>query len=184
MGDSELIHMASNLKISENNMCEGCVFKLYAKPEDVVTFGIGNTNGDFIFVLPSYDFKAKAGYHTLLTYLQECYKDITGVSLFEDVYVTRLVKCSYQSEHSLYNNAIKTCHKYLNSEFKRLDIKRVVFFGTAYDDYITAAPYNYTISNIKNISTHISPGVIYYGGDDARKDFTNSLRAIIKLDYY
>ena len=182
--EEQIEHIKSNIIISESNMCRGCAYSVYAKSSDTVTFGTGNIYGDFIFVLPAYDFKTKVGYNTLLTYLRECYRNITGKDVLEDVYVTRLVKCNYYSEHNLYESAVNTCYKYLNNEFARIKINNIIFFGSAYDDYIGANNTNHRFGPNRIVNKVISPGIIYYGGDSARKDFEDNLRVAINTNYY
>jgi len=176
-------HLATGIKIKTAPYCQNCVYRIYATEEQTVTLGTGNIHSNFIFVLPTYDLKSKVGYDNLLSLLADTYHNIVGRSIFEDIYITRLVKCSNKAEHNIYESAVSCCDKYLIYEMTRLTGKHVVFFGSSYDDY-----YN---NNCATVGTHpqfktihklYSPAVMFYDNDKLKQKFIDDLTNILSYN--
>jgi len=177
-------HMVTKIMIKTNAACKDCPYRIYAKDDEVVTLGVGNINSDFIFILPTYDIKAKIGYDTVLSMLALWYEQTYGKNIFDDIYITRLVKCSKNTGHDLYQSCIQPCSTFLAYELNKLGARTVVFFGSAYDDYIARAD---TVGHVipkKNIFKSYSPSVLYYKKPDIIKKFYNNINSILNPDYH
>lgn len=172
-------HIKTNIDIKCSKTCQNCPYRMYAKDNDKVTFGTGSIFSNVIFVLPTYDVKSKIGYDSIISLLADAYKVEMGNSMFDEVYITRLVKCSNFSHHDLYQSAISPCSEFLIYELTRLHAKHVVFFGSAYDDYIanndTVGMY---IPN-KIIHKAYSPAVLYYDNPVTRNNLFNQIKSVI-----
>ena len=176
-------HIKTKYSIKGGAICSKCPFKLYTK-NDTVSFGIGNIYSNFIFILPSYDINAKIGYNTILSILQEQYKEITNEELFEKVYVTRIVKCYENTAYSIIDDSIKHCNIFLQYELSKLKAKNVVFFGNTYD-YIVSLN-NPTINTILHYKTShkvYSPAVMYYDHYENQQTFIKQLKESIRNDF-
>jgi len=171
-------HMGTKIKIKANDVCSNCVYKLYAKDEETVTLGIGNIHSNFIFILPSYDPKSKLGYVNLLTILKDAYSDVFNRDIFNDVYVTRLVKCSKNTTFNLYESAISPCSHYLTYEVNRLVAKHIIFFGSTFDDYQNNNTVAMYLHN-KYVYKAYSPAVLLYDNIIVKDKFFNELKTIL-----
>lgn len=180
--DKELAieHICSNKLISQSIDCSDCPLRIYAKHTDKVVLGVGNIYADYIFVLPTYDVYAKIGYTTMLTMLESKYKEITGNELFENVYVTRLIKCYNNTEYNVYSQSIKSCKQYLNYELERINAKTVVFFGNTYIDYSSNAIDKQYKGAYKKIYQCYSPGIFFYDNKDLANSFIQQLKEAIQ----
>lgn len=171
-------HINSNLRIQLMQCCNGCPFKIYAKENETIVYGVGNTFSDIIFVLPTYDVNAKVGYNTLVNLLKEQYKNITNNKLFENSYVTRIIKCYNKTDFDLEIQAIKHCYTNLAYEISRIKPKKVIVLTKDYKyiiDYFKILFGNNT--NIKFYQTY-NIGVLYY--DNKYKDkFIKQLKEIL-----
>lgn len=178
-GSAEFPHMRTTILIKTCSTCSECPFKVYSEEKDNVILGTGNIHGNNIFVLPTYDYKAKEGYTTLLSLLVDFYDKEIGQNLFEDVYVTRLVKCNHRSEHELYNDAIGPCLKFLQYEINKLGARNVVFFGQTYDEYIANSDTVGRYIPFKNIHKAYSPAVLFYDNPKIIAEFTKQINEAI-----
>jgi len=176
-------HMNTKIIIKNHNTCATCPYRIYAKDNETVTLGIGNINSDFIFILPTYDFKAKIGYDSILELLSVEYEKAMGKSVFDDAYITRLVKCHKSTTHNLYESCITNCSTFLFYELNKLDARNVVFFGSAYDDYISKANIVGHNIPIKKVFKSHSPGVLYYNNLSLTTKFFTNLNNIINPPY-
>lgn len=172
-------HMNTNIRITNNKVCHICPYRLYANDKDLVTLGTGNIHSNFIFILPTYDTKAKLGYSNLLSLLHKSYYDIVGRSIFEDSYITRLVKCNKTKEYDLYTSAIGPCSNYLIYEINRLNAKNIVFFGSSYEDYISNSSTVGMNIPFKNIHKLYSPAVLLYDNSKIKEKFMTDLTTIV-----
>ena len=175
-------HIITGIKISISKVCDKCPYKIYSTPEETVAFGIGNIYSNFIFILPTYNHRAKINGETSLTLLNKTYNEITGKNMFEEVYTTRLVKCSKNTDHSLYQSSIGPCSNFLIYEINKLDGKHVVFFGSAYDDYINNS--SMVGMNIPHKIIHkiYSPDILHYDNSKIKETFINNLTKILSYD--
>lgn len=172
-------HMKTSINIKSSNVCRSCPYRMYVDNDEVVTLGTGNIHSNFIFILPTYDTIDKFGYSNLLSMLSMLYEEITGKNLFDDVYITRLVKCSKNNEHNIYNSAISPCSHYLTYELNRLTAKHVVFFGSAYEDYEnTKDTVGMYIAN-KQVHKVYSPGILYYNNPNLKDKLIKDLTFIL-----
>lgn len=171
-------HIETKIKIKDTNYCGKCPYRIYAKDGECVTLGVGTIYSNFIFVLPTYDTKAKIGYDTLLTLLFDAYKLITGQNMYEEVYVTRLVKCDNNTGHSIYYSAIGPCSQYLRYEVEKINAKHIIFCGSAYTDYINSSDVVGTVILNKAVYDVFSPAVMLYDGKNKDK-FINDLGLIL-----
>lgn len=174
-------HIATKISIKTANACSVCPHKIYCDEGDTVTMGIGNIHSNFIFILPTYDIKTKLGYNNILSLLADAYNKIKGKSLFEDIYVTRLVKCSQHNAHNIYNSSIAPCSNYLSYEINKLYGKHIVFFGSSYEDYNANGGVKIYTHN-RFIHKLYSPAVLYYDNPVIKKKFLDDLSVI--LNYY
>lgn len=160
-------HYTTNLNINSINVCSKCPLRIYADKDDKIILGVGNIITDTILVLPSYDVKAKIGYTTMLKILQDVYKDIKGIELLEDCYVTRSIKCLNKTDFNLEVIAIKSCITNLLYEIGRIAPRKIIIFDRILHDF--------TYNNI-TIKTVISPGVMYYDNDNLKEIFMEQLK--------
>lgn len=172
-------HIDTNIKINTNSVCEVCPYRIFADNDERVTLGVGNIQSNFVFVLPTYDIKSHNHYSGLISQLKEIYKDITGKELFENIYTTRLVKCSNKNEHNIYSTAIAPCSSYFSYEMNNLPAKHIVFFGSTYEDYNNNKDTVALYLNNKYVYKVYSPGVIYYDNDTLKTKLYNDLRSIL-----
>lgn len=175
-------HIHTGIKIYQSITCSNCPYRLYHNEKDTVTMGIGNINSNFIFVLPTYDTRAKVGSETTLTLLIKAYNEITGKDIFEEIYITRLVKCYKNVDHNLYKLSITPCSNYLVYEFNRLMGKNVVFFGSTYEDYINNSDTVGLNIPLKNIYKIYSPDVLFYDNPLIKDKFITNLTSIININ--
>lgn len=164
-------HYSTMLYVCKADICSRCPLKLYAKEDDKIIFGTGNIMTDTIMILPSYDVKAGIGYPTMLKILQDAYRDIKGMELLEECYVTRSVKCLNKTDFNLEKDAIKSCIKNLSYEISRIHPKKIIIFDKFLYDFISA---NYTIIFPK-IYQVVSPGVMYYDNQNLKYVFMKQL---------
>lgn len=168
-------HYSTKLYVKLAQCCSQCPLKLYAEEDDKIILGTGNIMTDTIMILPSYDVKAGIGYSTILKILQDAYKDITGMELLEDYYVTRSIKCLNKTDFNLEKDAIKSCIKNLSYEISRIRPRKIIIFDKFLYDFISA---NYTIIFPK-IYQVVSPGVMYYDNDNLKNVFMKQLKEAI-----
>lgn len=172
-------HISSKNIIKTAIGCQSCPYKLYAKDKECVTMGIGNIFSNFIFILPTYDVKAKLGYNTLLSLLSETYSSFDNKSIFEDIYITRIVKCDKYNGHGIYHTAIGPCSGYLKYEIEKLGAKHIVFFGSSYDDYVNNGQTALISTVNKTIHKVYSPAILHYDNPKIRDKFFNDLSNIL-----
>lgn len=175
-------HMSTNAKIYQSVICRLCPYRIYSNDSEKVTFGIGNIFGDYIFIVPSYDTKAKVGTETTLTLLAKTFNEITGKNMFEEAYITRLVKCQKNLDHSLYEQAVTPCSNYLVKEINRLAAKNIIFFGTTYNDYMNNRDIVGLNIPLKNIFKSLNPDIFFYDNNILKKRFIDNLTHIL-LNY-
>lgn len=176
-------HITTTHNIKSSNTCSNCPYRIYCDDNEKVELGVGNIYSNMMFILPSYDTKAKIGYNTILSLLSEIYKEVTGNDLFENAYITRLVKCNKNSEHDLYTSSVDYCRIYLKYEFVKLRPNKVVFFGDTYDLFTKGNG----ISNIVDITTNhrakvekaYNPAVLYYDNEELKDKLINRLKEIL-----
>ena len=168
-------HYSTKLYVKLAQCCSQCPLKLYAEEDDKIILGTGNIMTSAIMILPSYDVKAGIGYSTILKILQDTYKDITGMELLEDYYVTRSIKCLNKTDFNLEKDAIKSCIKNLSYEISRIRPRKIIIFDKFLYDFISA---NYTIIFPK-IYQVVSPGVMYYDNDNLKNVFMKQLKEAI-----
>ena len=94
-------HIPSKLVINKIRMCESCPLHVFAEDGQVIMFGAGNISANTIMVLPPYDIKAKVDYITMIDLLECAYKEITGLDIFEETYITRSIKCFSKTNYDL-----------------------------------------------------------------------------------
>lgn len=167
-------HCVSKINIKKAICCSNCPIRLYANENDKIIFGVGNICSDTIMILPSYDVNAGIDYITILTLLQNAYKEITDRELLEDCYITRYVKCLDKTDRNLNNTAVKYCLSNLYYEIGRIQPKKVISFNKDYVCYIDRI----TDFGIKLINV-ISPGVMYYNNDKLKDIFMKQLKDAI-----
>lgn len=175
-------HLTTGIKIKTSNICSSCPYRVYAADDENVTFGAGNIHSNFIFVLPTYDVKSKLGYSNLLSLLVDSYKEVIGRSIFEDVYVTRLVKCNKSIAHTIYYSAVSPCSHYLIYELNKLKAKNVVFFGSAYDDYMQNSDTVGGYIPFKIIHKVYSPAILFYDNPNIKAKLFNDIEAILSYN--
>lgn len=168
-------HMTTSHAIKSSYMCSECPYRIFCEDDDKVTFGTGNIYGEYIFVLPTYDSKAKANYITIVSKLIDVYKDITGRDILQDGYVTRIVKCHTVTSHDLYDAGAKACIKYLHYEFTKIHAPKVIFFGSAYTDFVEYKTSEMVYNNKRAFEVY-SPGIFFYEDNAKMVDkFTTDL---------
>lgn len=168
-------HYSTMLYVCKADICSRCPLKLYANEDDKIILGTGNIITNTIMVLPSYDVKAGIGYPTMLKILQDAYRDIKGMELLEDYYVTRSIKCLNKTDFNLEKDAIKSCIKNLSYEISRIRPKKIIIFDKFLYDFIST---NYTIICPK-IYQVVSPGVMYYDNYNLKNTFMKQLKEAI-----
>lgn len=164
-------HYSTMLYIHKANICANCPLKLYAEKDDKIIFGTGNIMTNTIMILPSYDVKAGIGYPTMLKIIQDAYKDIKGMELLEECYVTRSIKCLNKTDFNLEKDAIKSCITNLFYEVSRITPKKVIIFDKQLYDF---GLYNYNQGKFV-VKTCISPGVMYYDNQKLKDIFMEQL---------
>lgn len=168
-------HYNTMLYVCKADVCSQCPLKLYAKEDDKIILGTGNVMTNTIMVLPSYDVKAGIGYPTILKILQDAYRDINGMELLEECYVTRSIKCLNKTDFNLEKDAIKSCIKNLFYEVSRITPLKVIIFDKQLYDFGL-----YSCNRGKFIvKTVISPGVMYYNNDNLKNVFMKQLKEAI-----
>lgn len=164
-------HYSTKLYVKLAQCCSQCPLKLYAEEDDKIIFGTGNIMTDTIMILPSYDVKAGIGYPTMLKILQDAYRDIKGMELLEECYVTRGIKCLNKTDFNLEKDAIKSCITNLSYEICRIRPRKIIIFDKFLYDFISAY---YTIIFPK-IYQVVSPGVMYYDNQNLKYVFMKQL---------
>ena len=168
-------HIQTTLFIKKVRLCSKCPLKLYAKDDDKIILGTGNIFTDTIMILPSYDVKAGIGYPTILKLLQDNYKNITGLELLENCYVTRGVKCLNKTDFDLNTEAIKSCITNIYYEINKIKPKKIIIF----DKLI----YNFGLYRCNAgkwiIKTVMSPAVLYYDNENLKDKFIKQLNEAI-----
>lgn len=164
-------HYSTKLYVCKADICSNCPLKLYAEKDDKIIFGTGNIMTDIIMILPSYDVKAGIGYPTMLKILQDAYRDIKGMELLEECYVTRGIKCLNKTDFNLEKDAIKSCITNLSYEICRIRPRKIIIFDKFLYDFISAY---YTIIFPK-IYQVVSPGVMYYDNQNLKYVFMKQL---------
>lgn len=164
-------HYSTMLYVCKADICSRCPLKLYANEDDKIILGTGNVMTDTIMVLPSYDVKAGIGYPTMLKILQDAYRDIKGMELLEECYVTRSIKCLNKTDFNLEKDAIKSCITNLLYEVGRITPRKVIIFDKHLYDFGL-----YKCNQGKFVvKTCISPGVMYYDNDNLKNLFMKQL---------
>ena len=164
-------HYSTMLYIHKANVCANCPLKLYAEKDDKIILGTGNIMTNTIMILPSYDVKAGIGYPTMLKIIQDAYKDIKGMELLEECYVTRSIKCLNKTDFNLEKDAIKSCIINLFYEVSRITPKKVIIFDKQLYDF---GLYNCNQGKFV-VKTCISPGVMYYDNQKLKDIFMKQL---------
>lgn len=164
-------HYSTMLYINKANICVNCPLKLYAEKDDKIILGTGNIMTNTIMILPSYDVKAGIGYPTMLKIIQDAYKDIKGMELLEECYVTRSIKCLNKTDFNLEKDAIKSCITNLFYEVSRITPKKVIIFDKQLYDFRL---YNCNQEKFV-VKTCISPGVMYYDNQKLKDVFMKQL---------
>ena len=164
-------HYSTMLYIHKANVCANCPLKLYAEKDDKIILGTGNIMTNTIMILPSYDVKAGIGYPTMLKIIQDAYKDIKGMELLEECYVTRSIKCLNKTDFNLEKDAIKSCITNLFYEVSRITPKKVIIFDKQLYDF---GLYNCNQGKFV-VKTCISPGVMYYDNQKLKDIFMEQL---------
>ena len=164
-------HYSTKLYVKLAQCCSQCPLKLYAEEDDKIILGTGNIMTSAIMILPSYGVKAGIGYSTILKILQDTYKDITGMELLEDYYVTRSVKCLNKTDFNLEKDAIKSCITNLFYEVGRITPRKVIIFDKQLYDF---GLYNCNRGKFI-VKTVISPGVMYYDNQNLKDVFMKQL---------
>lgn len=164
-------HYSTKLYVCKADICSKCPLKLYANEDDKIIFGTGNIITNTIMVLPSYDVKAGIGYPTMLKILQDAYKDVKGMELLEDCYVTRGIKCLNKTDFNLEKDAIKSCITNLFYEVSRIAPSKVIIFDKQLYDF---GLYNCNRGKFI-VKTVISPGVMYYDNQNLKDIFMKQL---------
>lgn len=164
-------HYSTMLYIYKANVCVNCPLKLYAEKDDKIILGTGNIMTNTIMILPSYDVKAGIGYPTMLKIIQDAYKDIKGMELLEECYVTRSIKCLNKTDFNLEKDAIKSCITNLFYEVSRITPKKVIIFDKQLYDF---GLYNCNQGKFV-VKTCISPGVMYYDNQKLKDIFMKQL---------
>lgn len=171
-------HYSTKLYVKLAQCCSQCPLKLYAEKDDKIIFGTGNIMTDTIIILPSYDVKAGIGYPTMLKIIQDAYRDIKGMELLEECYVTRSIKCLNKTDFNLEKDAIKSCITNLLYEVDRITPKKVIIFDKHLYDFGL-----YKCNQGKFVvKTCISPGVMYYDNDNLKNLFMKQLKEAINND--
>lgn len=165
-------HYSTMLYVCKADVCSQCPLKLYANEDDKIILGTGNIITDTIMILPSYDVKAGIGYPTMLKILQDAYRDINGMELLEECYVTRSIKCLNKTDFNLEKDAIKSCIKNLFYEVVRITPRKVIIFDKKLYDF---GLYNCNRGKFI-VKTVISPGVMYYNNDNLKNIFIKQLK--------
>ena len=169
-------HYSTMLYIHKANVCGNCPLKLYAEKDDKIILGTGNIMTNTIMILPSYDVKAGIGYPTMLKIIQDAYKDIKGMELLEECYVTRSIKCLNKTDFNLEKDAIKSCITNLFYEVSRITPKKVIIFDKQLYDF---GLYNCNQGKFV-VKTCISPGVMYYDNQKLKDIFMIQLNEALK----
>lgn len=165
-------HISSKLVINRIRMCESCPLHIFAEDGQVIMFGAGNISASTIMVLPPYDIKAKIDYVTMIDLLEDAYKEITGLDIFEETYITRSVKCFSRTNYDLNTVAIKECANKLYYEIVRIQPNKVIVFDKNCDiDTIKANNYN--------VFQVMSPAVMYYDNPELKEIFMKQFKEAI-----
>ena len=164
-------HYSTMLYVCNADVCSQCPLKLYANEDDKIIFGTGNIITDTIMILPSYDVKAGIGYPTMLKILQDAYRDIKGMELLEECYVTRGIKCLNKTDFNLDKDAIKSCITNLFYEVGRITPRKIIIFDKQLYDF---GLYNCNRGKFI-VKTVISPGVMYYDNQNLKDVFMKQL---------
>lgn len=165
-------HIPSKLVINKIRMCESCPLHVFAEDGQVIMFGAGNIFSDTIMVLPPYDIKAKVDYITMIDLLECAYKEITGLDIFEETYITRSIKCFSKTNYDLNTIAIKECANKLYYEIVRIQPNKVIVFDKNCDIDVIKAN-NYKVIQV------ISPAVMYYNNTELKEIFMKQLKEAI-----
>ena len=174
-------HSETMFVINQFTGCQDCPLKIYSKPNETITYGVGNINSNVMIVLPTYDVNADKDYNTILKLLIDSYKKYIGKNLLEDVYITRIVKCYKNSPYNLINGAINSCLIHVSYEILKHKGKYVVYSGGTFED-INNYHTNHNI-NIYN-KTHLtmySPAVMYYDNETIKNNFIEQLKWISSI---
>lgn len=171
-------HSKTMFVISQFADCSDCPLKIYAKPNETITYGVGNINSNVMIVLPTYDINADKDYNTILKILIDTYKEHTGKNLLEDAYITRIVKCYKNSPYNLIESAIDNCIIHVSYEILKFKGKYVIYTGNTFE-----AINDYHIANKIDIYdkfqlTMYSPAVMYYNNNTNKENFIKQLQWI------
>lgn len=116
LDDRNNLRLKTSLKFKDAPLCTKCPARLYQKTDDVVRYGKGNMIPEYMFVLPKHAIICDA-YEELLN---EVCKDIVNV---EEQYITYHEKCTSNAD------AKKHCIQYLFHEIRKINPKKIIFFG-------------------------------------------------------
>ena len=166
-------HLPSKLVINKVRMCENCPLHVFAEDGQVIMFGAGNIFASTIMVLPPYDIKAKVDYVTMIDLLEDAYKEITGLDIFEETYITRSVKCFSKTNYDLNTIAIKECANKLYYEIVRIHPNKVIVFDKNCDIDTIKANTNCNVLQV------MSPAVMYYNNTELKEIFMKQLKDAI-----
>lgn len=177
-------HIKTNKFLNEYPQCQDCPIRIFNTNEKL-TLGTGNIESNILFVLPTYDYNAKLGYTTILTLLADVYKEIKGKSIFEDVYITRVIKCFNKTDFNLNDIAAKHCNSFIAAEIRSKQWKKIIFFSNTYEEYISKINNNYDLKRItlynktKRVYNVYNPAILFYNNEKVIKEFKKDLTEIL-----
>ena len=92
--DIELFHNNyTSIPIDKNNICINCPNRIFHTGEHV-KFGFGNPSSGNLFILPTFN-----NIKEIINILSKEYTEITGLNIFENVYITAKVKCTIDKDY-------------------------------------------------------------------------------------
>ena len=110
----ELFHNNyTSIPIDKNNICINCPNRIFHTGEHV-KFGFGNPSSGNLFILPTFN-----NIKEIINILSKEYTEITGLNIFENVYITAKVKCTIDKNYNTYLQSMPYCKYFLKYETEK-----------------------------------------------------------------
>ena len=135
--DIELFHNNyTSIPIDKNNICINCPNRIFHTGEHV-KFGFGNPSSGNLFILPTFN-----NIKEIINILSKEYTEITGLDIFENIYITAKVKCTIDKNYNTYLQSMPYCKYFLKYETEKFIFRNILCLYINNNDYIANLPYH------------------------------------------